>query len=127
MDIKSRLHRPPQRDYLKPEPVDGNQDTSTNQMTLVARCAFGLEAIVARELQGLGYKTCTTGPGQVEYTGSWESICQTNLWLRCADRISILIAEFSCRDFDTHFPAVQQGSRLRGSLALGGFSNVPVF
>ena len=33
-------------------------------------------------------------------------------------------SDFSWRDFDKHFPAIQQGSRLRGSLALGGFSNV---
>ncbi len=72
-------------------------------MKLVAHCAFGLEAIVARELQGLCLDARITGPGHVEFPGSWEAICRSNLWLRCADRISILIAEFPCDDFDALF------------------------
>ena len=72
-------------------------------MNLVASCAFGLEAVVVRELQRLGYESRITNPGQVEFAGSWEAVCHTNLWLRCADRVSVLLAEFPCPDFDTLF------------------------
>ncbi len=70
-------------------------------MNCVASCAFGLEAIVARELVALGFSTKTTGPGQVEFTGDWSDVARANLWLRCADRISLILADFDCKDFDT--------------------------
>ena len=72
-------------------------------MNLVASCAFGLEAIVARELQQLGLTTSISSPGQVDFSGDWQSIARVSLWSRCADRVSIVIAEFPCADFDALF------------------------
>lgn len=77
-------------------------------MILVASCAFGLEAIVARELKELGYATKTTGPGQIEFSGGWADVFKANLWLRCADRVSIVVADFPCVDFDTLFETSKQ-------------------
>jgi len=77
-------------------------------MNLVARCAFGLEAIVARELQALGYETSISGPGQVNFSGDWQAIAKTNLWLRSADRVSIILQEFTCPDFDALFDTVRE-------------------
>jgi len=76
-------------------------------MKLVTSCAFGLEAIVARELKALGYATKTVGPGQIEFDGDWNDVAKTNLWLRCADRVSISIAEFPCSDFDCLFDTIK--------------------
>ena len=77
-------------------------------MKLVASCAFGLEALVARELQARGYETQTTGPGQIEFSGDWSDIARANLWLRTADRVSVVVADFHCDDFDTLFEATKQ-------------------
>ena len=77
-------------------------------MELVASCAFGLEAIVARELQALHLDTRITSPGQVEFSGDWEQIAATNLWLRCADRVTIKLLEFDCVDFDCLFDTIRQ-------------------
>ncbi len=72
-------------------------------MILVASCAFGLEAVVARELQALEFQTKISGPGQVQFEGDWMAVAKCNLWLRCADRVSVQIAEFDCEDFDALF------------------------
>ena len=77
-------------------------------MELLASCAFGLESIVARELRSLGLDSRTTGPGQIEFTGEWPEIANASLWLRCADRISIIVADFACTDFDTLFDTVRE-------------------
>lgn len=92
-------------------------------MRLVASCAFGLEALVTRELNELGFTAEITGPGQVEFTGDWLAIAKANLWLRCADRVSILISEFDCLDFDTLFEATK-GVRWFDHLATDGFIHV---
>ena len=76
-------------------------------MNLLASCAFGLEAIVARELQALGYSTKTVSPGQIQFTGEWRDVARTNLWLRCADRVSISLHAFPCDDFDCLFETIQ--------------------
>lgn len=77
-------------------------------MKLIASCAFGLEAIVARELQARELTTRISGPGQIEFDGDWQEVAQTNLWLRSADRVSILICEFACEDFDCLFETAKQ-------------------
>ncbi len=70
---------------------------------LVAACAFGLEAIVRRELQGLGIEATIGEPGRIHFRGNRETICQANLWLRTADRVLIRVAEFPAADFDALF------------------------
>ena len=45
-------------------------------MKLVASCAFGLEAVVARELQAMQFETQIVSPGQIEFQGDWPEIAQ---------------------------------------------------
>ncbi len=70
---------------------------------LIAACAFGLEAVVRRELESLGIEATIGESGRVHFRGNRETICQTNLWLRTADRILIRVAEFAAPDFDALF------------------------
>ena len=70
---------------------------------LIAACAFGLESVVRRELQGLGIDATIGESGRVHFRGSLETICIANLWLRTADRVLIRIAEFPAADFDALF------------------------
>lgn len=76
-------------------------------MTLVAACAFGLEAIVKRELIALGYDAKVAQPGRIEFDGTWADVCRTNLWLRTADRVLIKVLEFPAEDFDALFETVK--------------------
>jgi putative N6-adenine-specific DNA methylase len=70
-----------------------------SKLQLIATSAFGLEAIVARELKQLGYTDQLVENGRVTFSGDEEAICRTNLWLRSADRILVKIGEFYARTF----------------------------
>ena len=61
--------------------------------TLVATAAAGLEAVVGRELRELGYDTQVEN-GKVRFQGGVRAIAETNLWLRAADRIKIVVVNF---------------------------------
>ena len=75
---------------------------------LVATAAFGLEAVVVRELKHLGYEGRVTRPGRIEFTGDEAAICRTNLWLRSADRVLVQLARFAAPDFDALFDTVAE-------------------
>ena len=75
----------------------------TSQHTFIATTAFGLEAVVKRELEALGYEGRSTSPGWVEFDGDLSAICRTNLWLRTADRILVKVATFDASDFEALF------------------------
>ncbi|MFS0722947.1 THUMP domain-containing class I SAM-dependent RNA methyltransferase [Paenibacillus sp. 1P07SE] len=74
-----------------------------DKLQLIATCPMGLEAIVARELQDLGYKDTRTENGRVNFEGSPADICRTNLWLRTADRVLVKMGEFEARTFEELF------------------------
>ena len=72
---------------------------------LYTTMGVGFESVVAKELQALGYKTRTEN-GRVFFNGDQSDIVKTNLWLRAADRVKILLKEFSTTDFDTLYNQV---------------------
>jgi len=74
-----------------------------NKITLMAIFSFGLEAIVKRELQGLGFDQLTVANGKVEFEATPEDIPKANLWLRCADRVLLKVGEFKAITFDELF------------------------
>lgn len=69
---------------------------------LVATAAMGLEAIVADEVKQLGYETKVDN-GKVYFTGDERAIAKSNLWLRVADRVKIVVAQFPATTFDELF------------------------
>ena len=86
-------------------------------MRLIASTAFGLEAVVARELSGTlsgssalsqAVREVAIGSaGQVTFEGQWDAVALANLHLRCADRVAIEIARFPCPDFDALFDTMR--------------------
>lgn len=77
------------------------------ELDLLASAAFGMEAIVVRELQDLGYPNAIVEDGRVRFRGDHLAICRTNLWLRCAERVQVVVADFKARDFDQLFDQVK--------------------
>ncbi len=77
-------------------------------MKLIAACAFGLEALVKRELLALGYEAQVDQPGRVGFTGDWLVVCRANLWLRTADRVLIEVLKFPAADFAALFDTVKE-------------------
>ncbi|MFE3572715.1 class I SAM-dependent RNA methyltransferase [Lysinibacillus sp. NPDC059133] len=73
---------------------------------LVATAAMGLESIVAQEVQALGYET-TVENGKVYFEGDETAIARTNLWLRVADRVKIVVGQFPAKSFEQLFESVK--------------------
>lgn len=78
------------------------------QIELIATAAFGLEAIVEREVQKLGFPDTRIEDGRVRFKGDITAICKANLWLRCADRVLVVIGEFHCPDFEQLFERTKE-------------------
>ncbi|MCA9140271.1 MAG: bifunctional 23S rRNA (guanine(2069)-N(7))-methyltransferase RlmK/23S rRNA (guanine(2445)-N(2))-methyltransferase RlmL, partial [Planctomycetales bacterium] len=115
--------------FRSPKPIDETGDSASNRTTtgllssgkphtlstnsvqsthdLIATCAFGLEAIVRRELDSLGIQASIGQSGRVHFRGDLEIVAKANLHLRCADRILIRVAEFPASDFDALFESVR--------------------
>lgn len=74
-----------------------------SRLELIATAAFGLEAVVSRELTELGYTEQIVEDGRVSFLGDELAICRTNLWLRSADRVLLRVGTFPARDFDQLF------------------------
>ena len=72
---------------------------------LIATAAAGLEAVVGREIRNLGLE-CQVENGRVRFDGTVETIIETNLWLRAADRIKIVVGSFPAKTFEELFQGV---------------------
>src|SRR5690625_719872 len=63
---------------------------------------MGIESIVNHEVEQLGYDT-TVENGKVIYNAPISAIPRSNLWLRTADRIKLLVGQFKATTFDELF------------------------
>lgn len=67
---------------------------------IVITTAFGLESVVKKELNNLGYKDFDLNNGKIELKGNQRDIVKLNLWLRTADRIYIKLLKFKALSYD---------------------------
>ncbi len=70
--------------------------------TLIATTIMGLESVLAKEIQALGYDTEIFNT-KVAFKGDDQAICRANLWLRTAGRVYLKIASFKATTFDELF------------------------
>ena len=61
------------------------------RMELIAPCHFGLEAVLKREIQDLGYEISNVEDGRVSFYGNAEAICRANIFLRTAERVLLKV------------------------------------
>ncbi|WP_124220372.1 THUMP domain-containing class I SAM-dependent RNA methyltransferase [Aquisalibacillus elongatus] len=78
-------------------------ETLSQPITLIATAAMGLEGIVKNEVQELGYDQVKTENGRVLFESDLSGIARSNLWLRTADRVKLLMGEFDAYTFDQLF------------------------
>ncbi|EGQ3592776.1 TPA: class I SAM-dependent RNA methyltransferase [Staphylococcus pseudintermedius] len=69
---------------------------------LLAVCPMGLESIVAKEVQDLGYDTRVEN-GRIYFEGDASAIVKANLWLHTADRVKLIVGQFEAVTFDSLF------------------------
>lgn len=72
------------------------------KFNLIATCAAGIESLVGKELRKLDYDVSVEN-GRARFSGTVNDIIRTNLWLRTADRIKIVVGEFDAITFDELF------------------------
>ncbi len=78
-------------------------ETLSQPITLIATAAMGLESIVKNEVKQLGYENIQTDNGRVMYESNILGIARSNLWLRTADRVKLLMGEFYAYSFEELF------------------------
>ena len=69
-------------------------------MKLIVSSSSGTEACVKRELLKLGVEAPRAFDGKFEIEGDYELLAKMCVWLRCADRVFIELAEFKATTFD---------------------------
>ncbi len=74
---------------------------------LIAPCHFGMESVLKREINDLGYDVVEVSDGRVTFFGDEEALCRANVFLRTAERILIKIGSFHAETFEELF----QGTR----------------
>ncbi len=74
-----------------------------DKIKLAAISAFGLEAVVKRELNDLGYENIVTDNGWMYFDADIQDICKTNINLRCADRVMLIMGQFEALSFEELF------------------------
>ncbi|WP_407644094.1 THUMP domain-containing class I SAM-dependent RNA methyltransferase [Filobacillus milosensis] len=70
---------------------------------LIATAAMGLESLVKNEVIKLGYENVQTENGRIIYDADLSGIARSNLWLRTADRVKLLMGEFEAYSFEELF------------------------
>lgn len=73
------------------------------KLELTVTTTFGIEAVVRREIEDLGYRVDKTEDGKVTFTGDERAVIRANLWLRTADRVYIRVADFKASEFEDLF------------------------
>ena len=76
--------------------------------TLISPCFFGVEKMLANEIKNLGFEIVKTEDGRVTYKTDEYGIAKANMWLRCAERVHLKIAEFEAKSFDELFEGTKR-------------------
>ncbi len=74
-----------------------------DRIELIAPCHFGLEAVLKREIQDLGYEIAEVEDGRVTFYGDAEAVCYANIFLRTAERILWKAGSFKAETFEELF------------------------
>ena len=74
-----------------------------DRLEWIAPCHFGLEAVLKREIQDLGYEISQVEDGRVTFYGGIEAVCRANIFLRTAERILLKVGSFKAVSFDELF------------------------
>lgn len=74
---------------------------------LIAPCHFGMEAVLKREIQDLGYDVTGVADGRVAFAGDPDAVCRANIFLRTAERILIKVGGFHAETFEELFQGIK--------------------
>lgn len=78
------------------------------QIEYIVPCHFGLEAVLKREIQDLGYEISQVEDGRVSFYGDELALCRANIFLRSAERVLLKAGEFYASTFEELFQGTKQ-------------------
>lgn len=78
-----------------------------NTYEFVAPCHFGLEAVLKKEIQDLGYEIVCVEDGRVTFKGDVSAFCRANIFLRTTERVIWKIGSFKAVTFTELFDSVK--------------------
>ena len=74
-----------------------------SRVELIAPCHFGLESVLKREIQDLGYEIVQVEDGRITFAGDEDAIARANVFIRTAERIMLKCGSFKATTFDELF------------------------
>lgn len=78
------------------------------KMEWIAPCHFGLESVLKREIQNLGYEITQVEDGRVTFRGGMDAACRANIFLRTAERILLKAGCFTAVTFEELFQKTKE-------------------
>lgn len=78
-----------------------------DKLSLTATCASGVESVLKKEIERLGYGINPAENGTITFIADTTGVARANLNLRTADRVYIKIGEFTATTFDEMFDGVK--------------------
>lgn len=78
------------------------------KMEWIAPCHFGLESVLKREIQDLGYEITQVEDGRVTFRGGTDAACRANIFLRTAERILLKAGCFTAVTFEELFQKTKE-------------------
>mgnify|MGYP001623174475 FL=1 len=79
-----------------------------DKMEWIAPCHFGLESVLKREIQDLGYEIVQVEDGRVTFSGELDAVCRSNIFLRTAERVLLKVGSFRAETFDELFERTKE-------------------
>ena len=79
-----------------------------DKMEWIAPCHFGLESVLKRELQDLGYEIVQVEDGRVTFAGEIGAAARANIFLRTAERILLKVGSFRAETFEELFERTRE-------------------
>jgi putative N6-adenine-specific DNA methylase len=74
-----------------------------SQFEYIAPCHFGLESVLKREINDLGYEVAQVEDGRIIFKGDESAICRANIFLRTTERVLLKVDKFKAETFDELF------------------------
>ena len=78
-----------------------------SKLKLLCPCLFGLESILSGEVKRMGGEDIQVSDGKVTFRGDFGMLARANLNLRTAERVLIVLGEFSAHSFEELFQGVK--------------------
>lgn len=76
------------------------------KLNIEVAVASGIEAVTKRELIKLGYQPSGANFGRISFEGNYADVLRSNIFLRTANRVRIVLGSFRAETFDELFDGI---------------------